>query len=192
MCKYIVKNYRKNLNKFAYTIGIGIIIDVVSSVIYAEFKQVDFFTAFKGIWILFFNSIKKILLFNIKVWQILVFATILFLIISILLRTKKKKITKPEFMKYTSDVYKGINYKWKLDDYAGELRITYLEPVCKCGAFLTRKNSINDMYYGTEKLYCVNCEKPLTEAYNNEIKEDAHLFFINKLNRMIDEYNTTT
>ena len=96
------------------------------------------------------------------------------------------------FMEYTSDVYKGINYKWTLDKYAGELRITHLEPICKCGAFLTTKNNIGNTYYGEGKLYCVNCEKPVTESYDSEIKEDAHLFFINKLNKKIQEYNTTT
>lgn len=188
-CEYKVKKIGKNIRYTIYTIGISVIVQLISSILFARLNQVNFLTAFKGVWRLFLNFIKKVLLFNIQIWQILLFIAILFLINYILQNTKKVALSEPEFMKYTSDKYKGINYKWKLDHYAGEIKITHLEPICDCGAFLTLKDRVNNTYYGRDQLYCVNCEKLVKETYDYEIKQDALLFFINKLNKKIVEHN---
>lgn len=184
-----MKNKFKNV-----VIGVctAIFVNVASSCIYAKIKSVDFFTAFNTIWRLFIDIITYKLQINIQVWQLLLIGLVLALIVTLAINYtgKAKKNTKPEFMNYTTGVYKDIRYKWRIKkNYDNQLEICDFRPICDCGAELTTKNKHGDNYYFTDKLFCVNCDKIIPHDFNIYILKDAKLFFENVLRKKVDEHN---
>lgn len=70
-----------------------------------------------------------------------------------------------------------------------EIGISHFRPVCDCGAELTLKNSFRDRYFHKSKLFCVNCQRIIESDYDDEIYDDALLYFKNKINKKLESYN---
>lgn len=183
------------MNKFynKYKIGIntffaGVFLNVVSSIVYSKIKNIDFASSFVQVWKLFYNFIINIMNCKIPIWSIIVVIIILYFILKLyFFVSEQKKAMKPEFLKYLSDEYKGINYQWEIDLYNGRLK--KVQPICRCGAQLTTKHSYGNTHYSQPKLYCVNCDKIISEEFNSTILEDATLYFTNNYNSKVKGYN---
>ncbi|WP_166083152.1 hypothetical protein [Erysipelothrix anatis] len=178
-----------------YTLVGAIVANVLSSIIYALIENVNFIEAFFNIWGFIFDFMVNLLNFEIKLWHIIALVLILFAILYSISRSQTKPIPKTtkEYLKYTSGQYKGINYKWILDEYDNTISINDISfrPVCDCGGELTLKRRHGNRSFSSERLFCVNCEKLIDSEYNHEIHEDAMLFFSNNLGKKIEEYNKT-
>ena len=151
----------------------------------------DFATALIEIWKIATNFIVSILSFKITIWQLLI-GIFLFVLALLIYENKTRQNAQevPDFMKYTSDVYKGINYHWELDRFSNTLRINNIQPICDCGGLLATKSNYRNIHYSQPKLYCVNCDKIIEPQFDQEVLEDAELYFTNMLNRKIKEFNS--
>lgn len=168
-----------------------IILNLVSSLLYSIIKDIDIFAAFINLWGIIILSIFNFLTINIQIWQVLillVFSLLLFVILSNF-RIKNKLVSEPDYMKFLSGIYKGINYRWTLYRYGNTISIEKFRPTCSCGADLTIKWSYGNSFHSHERLFCVNCNKFIPQEYNDEIDKDANLYFTNILNMKIDEFN---
>lgn len=176
-----------------YTLIGAIVVNVVSSIIYALIEKVNFIEAFLDIWKFAFSFMANFLNVEIKLWQFIGLVAILLVILYFISRSHAKPTPKTtrEYLKDTSGKYKGINYKWTVDEYNNIISINNksFRPVCDCGGELTLKRQYGNMYFMVERLFCVNCEKLIECDYNHEIHKDAELFFSNNLRKKIDEYN---
>lgn len=171
----------------------AIAINVISSVIYAIIEKVNIITAFKNVWKIVIEFLRDILLIKCQLWQVLVFLVVLATIAKIYFEIKNKPKAnniRPDFMDFTTGVYKGIHYRWKIEKtYDNRIKIDEFRPICHCGAELTIKNRHNNRYFGEPKLFCVNCDEIIEADFDYEIKEDAKLYFNNELNEKINKYN---
>ncbi|AMS11304.1 hypothetical protein K0810_06760 [Erysipelothrix rhusiopathiae] len=178
-----------------YSIIVAIIINVISSVIYALIEKINFIEAFLQIWEYLFELIANILNFEIKIWQLIVPIILLCVTLYIIALKSSKSNTKisKEYMEYISGKYKDIHYKWTLDSYNNVVSINRFNfrPVCGCGGELTFKRQFGNMHFSSDKLFCVNCEKLIDGDYNHEIHNDALLFFSNNLGKKIEKHNRT-
>ena len=171
------------------TAVVAVAINVISSIIYSLVQDVDFATAFIELWKIIIDFIVSVLSFKITIWQLLI--GIFLFVLALLIyesKTKKNEQEIPDFMQYTSGIYKGINYHWELDRYSNTLRINNIQPICDCGSFLTTKRNYRNAHYGQPKLYCVNCDKIIEPQFDQEILEDAKLYFGNILNKKIKDF----
>lgn len=181
---------RTNTKVIGGLIGI-VLLNIFSSLIFSIMEKINFFTAFLKIWENIFSFTLIILSVNLQIWQFLVFIMIVVLIIILIVKfnIKNYPLNEPEYMKYLSGKYKGINYKWRFSKYGNTLSIEDFHPVCSCGGELTLRSYHGSSIYSQEKLFCVNCEKIIQHDYNHEIDKDANLYFKNILSKKIEEHN---
>jgi Ca2+/Na+ antiporter len=102
----------------------AIFVNVISSMVYAWVKTVDIITAFTTLWGMIFTLFKNILTFKIQVWQIILICFIFIFVVWLFIKyngNKKYNHNVPEFMNFTTGVYKGIHYKWQIVNLYGGL-----------------------------------------------------------------------
>jgi len=179
-----MKNKIKNTTLFAITIGV--VINLISSVIYSKIENVDFITGFVELWKKLFNFFIMIINFRIPVWVIIIVLFIFFVIIKIYIAIiDSKEKYQPKYMNYLSDTYKGIIYQWELNKYGNGIKLENIIPVCNCGGQFTMKQKHKNIHYGSPKLYCVNCDKIIEENFDEEVLQDAELYFTNKVRQLM-------
>lgn len=182
--KKFYNKYKVGINAFL----VGVLLNVISSIIYAKIENIDFISSIFEIWKMFYGFIINILEYKVSIWIILVTIFVIYLALRIYFSIiEKKEANKPDFLNYLNDVYKGIDYRWEIDLY--NKRLKNVHPICSCGAQLTTKNKYKNRYYSSPKLYCVNCDKIIEEDFDNTILEDAILYFTNKYNNKVREYH---
>lgn len=122
------------MNPWTVTIGGGLILSVILSVINDFVKKEQVFSTINTILSTICKVLLEILNYRIKVWWLLVGIIILILIIFIFVRyldyTHRNSI-EPEFLEYTQDIILGYTWKWNWQkDIYGKYYIENLCPIC--------------------------------------------------------------
>ena len=175
---------KKVLNSILGTL----VLNVIAAYIYSWITSINIWAAFVEIYKWLFS----LLFIDIKLWQVIVSLLLIFIVfyIYMIIKNKNSKPDLSEIFQFNSGVFKGIHFKWdviKLSE--SEIGISHFRPICDCGSELTLKNSFRDMYYNKSKLFCVNCQRIIESDYDDEIYDDALLFFKNKMNKKLESYN---
>lgn len=161
-----MKNKLKNflMNSWTVTIGGGLTLSVIISVINDFVKKEQVFSTINTI----FSTICKVLLvilnYRIKVWWLLLGIIILILIFFIFVKYLDYTHTisiKPDFLEYTQDIILGYKWKWNWQkDIYGKYCIEGLCPICsQCDTPL-----IEELYRYGIHYKCLRCNK---EYYEN-------------------------
>ena len=161
----------------------GLIVFIVSTILIALFKNIDFIKSLKFVLKSIFNFIIFIYTLKIHSWVTLLIIIITFLTLHILSRIKKSSSTKsPVWISYKKEFYKKWLFKWEYEkDNDGDYIINKLRPVCSnCECELNEKK-IKDMTYYKNVLFCPNCEKTFPLVIN-DIIYDLEKLIIHRIN----------
>lgn len=164
-----------------------LVLNIIAAYIYSWITSINFLSAFVEI----YKWIFSLLFIDIKLWVVIVLLLIFIAgYIHMIIKNKNSKPDLSEIFQFNSGVFKGIHFKWdviKLSE--SEIGISHFRPVCDCGSELTLKNSFRDRYFHKGKLFCVNCQRIIESDYDDEIFDDALLFFKNQMNKILESYN---
>ena len=152
------------MNSWTVTIGGGLILSVIISVINDFVKKDQVFSTINTILSAICKVLLGILNYKIKVWWLLVGIIILILIIFIFVKylDHNHRISiEPEFLEYTQDIILGYKWKWNWQkDIYGKYCIEGLCPICsQCGTPLIEELRGYGIHYK-----CLRCNR---EYYEN-------------------------
>lgn len=103
------------MNPWTVTIGGGLILSIIISVINDLVKKEQVFSTIGTILSMIFNKLLTFLNYRIKIWWLLI-GIIVFIILFILfvmyLDHTQTTPNKPEFLEYTQDILLGYKWKW--------------------------------------------------------------------------------
>ena len=156
-----MKNKWKNflMNPWTVTIGGGLILSTIISVINDFIKKEQVFSSIRMILSTTYKTFLAILNYRIRVWWLLLGVIILiFIFILFVMNLDHIQTTssKPEFLEYTQDIILGYKWKWNWQkDIYGKYCIENLCPICsRCDTPLVE----NFNGYGG-KYKCLRCEE---------------------------------
>lgn len=112
--------------------------------------------------VMIFNFIKSILSFKVSILVIALFIVVVFVMRYIIISIKLKESVSQNYADWYYN-FKTMNHKewiftWEYKMYSNCYEIENLRPICSCGCELVSKKSLKNMYFGTYKLVCPNCE----------------------------------
>lgn len=158
------------MNPWTVTVGGGLILSIIISVINDWVKKEQVFSTISTIVSMIFNTLCAILNYRIKVWWVL-FGVIVLIIIFVLLglysNYTQTTPNKAEFLEYTQDTILGYKWKWNWQkDIYGKYGVENLHPICmQCDTPL-----VENIYGYGGKYKCLRCgegyPKPLPEFAN--------------------------
>lgn len=158
------------MNPWTVTIGGGLILSVIISVINDFIKKEEIFSTISVILLTIYKKILLILNYRIKVWWLILgviaLVCIFFLFVMYLDHTQPTS-NKSEFLEYTQDTILGYKWKWNWQkDIYGKYCVENLYPVCsRCDTPL-----VENFYGYGGKYKCLRCEegysKPLPDYQN--------------------------
>ena len=163
----------KKIFKNPWAIGIGttVIGGVALSIVLDLIKNVSILSTMKSILVFIWNSIISFLVFEIKVWWLLIAIAIIVVGLFVVAKISGSQSNNilPTFLQYTKDYMLGYSWEWTYSKmYDGKYTISNLHPVCtKCGMRLKQGG-----LYGTE-MECLRCNT--TQNWEDSVAYDAQL-----------------
>lgn len=141
--------------KSPWTIGIGTtLFGFILTVVYDVFKQKNIFSTFLSLLNWIWNGIIAILIFELKIWWLLIFvALVIGLMYLYVLLIKRKDDAKPLFLEYTQDRLKEWkwSWSWQQEYFTKKWGVENLIPHCpKCDTHMLVT------YYGSHYM-CPRC-----------------------------------
>lgn len=159
------------MNPWTVTIGGGLILSIIISVINDLVKKEQVFSTIGTILSMIFNKLLTFLNYRIKVWWLLI-GIIVFIILFILfvmyLDHTQTTPNKPEFLEYTQDILLGYKWKWNWQkDIYGKYCVENLCPIClQCDTPL-----VDNTYGYGGKYKCLRCG----EEYSKPLPDFEHV-----------------
>lgn len=141
------QGWRKNqwlINWSASAFGV-----VLTGILSADwFRSKPFLTTFGEWWNCSWNLISFILNYEIKVWLLMLFVIFVFVIRFVINTIGKYNSNQPEYLKYTSGNFKGINWEWDYQLSSKGYDIVNLHPrcpICDTALFIVKDYSEYDL-----------------------------------------------
>lgn len=156
---------------FKHPLGIGITVTVIGAIVTALLRSQVLIEGLITTAVNLLGWIKKVLLFGIPVWLLLVGVGVLYLVFYVLLNRSDNN--KSNFLTYNTDEIDGVKWEWEwFRSYEGKYDISLdrLIPVCKnCKGFLIQDNH----FYNGFKLKCEHCN--FEKRINDDLGMDQYL-----------------
>lgn len=135
-----------------WSIGIGSA--VIATGVIAVIQKINFIESISII----YEAVISLLNFKISIKFIVMTFLVVFVVFKIIKFRRFGKTKEPLFLGYTKDKYKEWTFKWEYEVHYGKYSVEYIQPICKCGCSLTRKNHHNNVSYGRDILVCPKCD----------------------------------
>lgn len=161
----------KKFFKNPWTIGIGttVIGGVALSIVLDLIKKVSILSTMKSILVFMWNSIISFLIFEIKVWWLLIAFAIIIALLWIIAKCyiTKENDAQSSFLSYTQDYLLGYSWEWSWEkNWEGKYGVENLHPICtKC------KTPLVQSYSYHSQLKCPRCNNII--SFNSSIENEV-------------------
>lgn len=142
-----------------WTVGIGVaIFSFLLTIIGDVAKGEKILSTFIAIIDWLYNAIHVFLIFDLKVWWVLLGIILLFLLLWIyskIVDAKESANTEPKFLQYTQDYLLGFKWEWTWEkDFYGKYSVENLQPIC-----IDCDTPLRYDLTGYYRLKCLRCNK---------------------------------
>ncbi len=154
-----------------WIVGIGttVIGGVALSIVLDLIKQISILSTMKAILLFLWNCVISFLSFEIRLWWLLVFISIIFAILWIISKyhDAKENSSHVSFLGYTQDYFLGHSWEWVWEkNWEGKYGVENLHPICtKCKILLVQSHAY------LNQLKCPRCNN--TVNFDSSIQNEV-------------------
>jgi hypothetical protein len=165
-------------NPWTLSIGSGLIVLLISSIINSIINKLNLFEGLYNILTSIVLFFKKILTYKVSIWVVILIFLALFFIL-IFISIIRDKFDNPKWKEYKLQYFGKWLFTWKYIDMFGNTEIISLRPICdNCRCDLSAQ--LDSYQMGAIKLYCPNCGKEFPVLKNTTL-EDVEKIIIRNL-----------